>query len=354
MRDVALISYAHSTPVAHSLDGTVEILLPVITEAIESSGLERRDIGFWCHGSCDYLSGQPFSFVAAVDAIGAWPPVVESHVEGDGAFALYEAWVKIQTGECDTALVFANGKCTAADTRRSLALQYDPYYLAPLWPDAHGLAGMQARAAIEAGLMQERDLAAVVARSHRDAANNPRSLRRTGSTVVDELMAAPPRWSPLRDHDLPTPADSAVAIVMATTDIARRLCSRPAVIRGIDHRSDVQHLGRRSPTDIASVRIAAERAGATGRFDVAELHAAYSHEEILLRRALDLDAGRVNPSGGALCSNSIMAAGLARFGEAASHIWNGSADRVLAHATSGPWLQQNLVCVMGAEEEAHG
>ena len=51
--------------------------------------------------------------MAAVDALGAWPPIVESHVETDGAFALYEAWLKIQTGECDTALVFGNGKSSS-------------------------------------------------------------------------------------------------------------------------------------------------------------------------------------------------------------------------------------------------
>jgi acetyl-CoA C-acetyltransferase len=31
---------------------------------------------------------------------------------------------------------------------------------------------------------------------------------------------------------------------------------------------------------------------------------------------------------------------------AASRIWDGSADRAVAHATSGPCLQQNLVCVL--------
>jgi hypothetical protein len=44
-----------------------------------------------------------------------------------------------------------------------------------------------------------------------------------------------------------------------------------------------------------------------------------------------------------------MAAGLARFAEAAESVFSGSADRVLAHCTSGPMLQQNLVCVMEGE-----
>ena len=69
-----------------------------------------------------------------------------------------------------------------------------------------------------------------------------------------------------------------------------------------------------------------------------------------MRDALNLKNGAsVNPSGGALAANPVMAAGLIRIGEAAARITNGSADRALAHATSGPCLQQNLVCVLEGE-----
>ena len=44
----------------------------------------------------------------------------------------------------------------------------------------------------------------------------------------------------------------------------------------------------------------------------------------------------------------MFAAGLARIGMAAQAITAGRADRALGHATSGPALQQNLVCVMEA------
>jgi acetyl-CoA acetyltransferase len=56
----------------------------------------------------------------------------------------------------------------------------------------------------------------------------------------------------------------------------------------------------------------------------------------------------VNPSGGALAANPMMVAGLERIGEAASAIMSGSASRTVAHATSGPCLQQNLVAVLEA------
>jgi acetyl-CoA acetyltransferase len=54
----------------------------------------------------------------------------------------------------------------------------------------------------------------------------------------------------------------------------------------------------------------------------------------------------VNPSGGALAANPLMVAGLIRIGEAARRIMDGDAKRAVAHATSGPCLQQNLVCVL--------
>ena len=94
--------------------------------------------------------------------------------------------------------------------------------------------------------------------------------------------------------------------------------------------------------------MAGRAAGATA-VDVAELHAPFTHQEIVLREALGLgESVSVNPSGGALCGNPMFAAGLARIGEAARQIMTGRAGRALGHATGGPALQQNLVCVMEA------
>ena len=73
----------------------------------------------------------------------------------------------------------------------------------------------------------------------------------------------------------------------------------------------------------------------------------FTHQELVLRRALGLgDDVQINPSGGALAGNPMFAGGLTRIGEAANRILSGDAGRVLGHATSGPALQHNLVCVM--------
>ncbi len=174
MRDVAVVAFAQSPSVRQdAARSELEILTPVIGEAIERSGIARREIGFTCSGSCDYLAGVPFSFVQALDAVGAWPPIRESHVEMDGAWALYEAWVRLQIGDIDSALVYGFGKSSAGDPRDISVAQLDPYYVAPLWPDAVSLAALQARTLLESDGYTERDLAAVVARNLRNAGANP-------------------------------------------------------------------------------------------------------------------------------------------------------------------------------------
>jgi acetyl-CoA acetyltransferase len=121
-------------------------------------------------------------------------------------------------------------------------------------------------------------------------------------------------------------------------------------ITGIDHRVEPHALGARDLTQSVSSRLAAERAGALGGdFDLAELHAPFTHQEIILKRALALGSNvRINPSGGALAANPMMVAGLARIGEAAMRLSRGDGRRAIAHATSGPCLQQNLVCALEA------
>ena len=56
--------------------------------------------------------------------------------------------------------------------------------------------------------------------------------------------------------------------------------------------------------------------------------------------------GGFNPSGGPQSSNPIMATGLVRIAEAAGQIRDNGKSRTLAHSTSGPCLQQNLVCIL--------
>ena len=349
--DVAVIAFAQMPNVrAETALNDVEMLMPVIADVRAKAGLTQADIGFTCSGSTDYLSGQAFSFVSTLDGVGPWPPIQESHVEMDGAWALYEAWVKLQLGDVDTALVYCYGKSAPGPLHEVLSRQLDPYHVAPLWPDAISLAALQARMLLDAGKATEADFAEVVSRSRRNAINNPNAQLAWDSTTA-ELLDEPMMIDPLRKSDCPPITDGACAVILASGDRARELRQRPAWIRGIDHRIEPMALGLRDLTVSVSTRAAAAKAGlSTAPVDVAELHAPFAPQELILREALGLGGhDNVNPSGGPLAANPVMVAGLTRIGEVAQRIMVGTATRGVAHATSGPCLQQNLVTVLEGE-----
>ena len=200
-RPVGVVSFAQYDNVRREdARNEVEMLMPVVAEVFGNIGITKDDVGFICSGSTDYLIGGPFSFVAALDAVGVWPPRAESHVEMDGAWALYEAWVLLQEGEIDAALVYAFGRSSMGDLSEILSVQLDPYYLAPLWPDPTSLAALQAQAMIDKGTASEADFAAVASRSRRSALSNPKAQvaydRSPGGAARRGLRggaAAPPR-----------------------------------------------------------------------------------------------------------------------------------------------------------------
>ena len=342
-RDVAVVGFAHARHTESTFGTTngVEMLAPVFAECYRQTGLDRTDIEFWCSGSSDYLAGRAFSFISAVDTIGAFPPICESHVEMDAAWAFFEAYLKIATGQADTALVYGFGKASAStDLDSALALQLDPYTVAPLWPGRHHMAALQARAGIDAGRWSEGEMASVAARA-------------TGRDER-ELLAEPYVADPLRRHDCPPVTDGAGAIILASGDRARDLVDTPAYVTGIEHIADSAEFGARALTDSPSARAAAVRATRSsgerpdlGGVTVAELHTQYTHQELLLRAALGIgDHVAVTPSGGSLLADPLFSAGLERIGYAANDVMEGRTERALAHATSGHLLQQNLICLL--------
>ncbi len=174
-------------------------------------------------------------------------------------------------------------------------MEMDPYYLAPLGADPLTFAALQARAVIEAGIADERDDGRGRGAVRRDGKSNPHA-QVTGDFDVDQLLherlraraAAPPRRP--ADHRrrrarwCSPPRDRARAAAWSGRRSSPASTTAPSATT------------RRSATstDSPSTRIAAEAAGlGDGPVEVAELQAAFTHEELLLRQALGLgDDGR--------------------------------------------------------------
>src|ERR1700739_1374618 len=243
-RNVAVVGFAHA-PHVRRTDGTtngVEMLMPCFAQIYEELGITQKDIGFWCSGSSDYLAGRAFSFISAIDSIGAVPPINESHVEMDAAWALFEAYIKTLTGEIDTALVYGFGKSSAGILRQILSRQTDPYTVAPLWPDSVSMAGLQARLGLDSGKWTSQQVAQVALASSAPA---ERVDSEKPAKSIDELLNRPYFNDPLRRHDIAPITDGAAAIVLAADGRARELREKPAWITGFDHRIESPSVGGR-------------------------------------------------------------------------------------------------------------
>jgi acetyl-CoA acetyltransferase len=366
LRNVAIVGAAQLPVVARDLHRTsTEMLYPVVRQALADCGVERDAIDFQIAGSVDYMDGRPFGFVAALDVMGSWPPRLDLHLEMDAAFCAYYAWLRMQAGDCDTAIVVGHGKTSEGDPLRVLNLQLDPYYQAPLGLDPISTAALQASAYMARTGASDRDLAVIAARDRTTGARNPDNQVCVAATA-EELLQTPWAVQPLRSGYLPPVGESASCLVLAAEGKAERMCERPVWIQGVDHRTELQSLGARDLSRSASTRVAAEKAlamaglGAATQADIVELFAVTPAEELILCEALGLDphAPRpvINPSGGPLCGHPVMSSGALRLAEAFRQLCGRAgaravpgARRALAHATQGHCLQHNLVWILGTE-----
>lgn len=356
MRDVAIISYVQTPQLRDAgAKNDIELVMDVTSTAMKNVSMTIDDIDFICSGSCDYLGGAAFAFVNAVDALGAVPPKVESHVEMDAAWALYEAWLKMQSGSADSALIYGFGKSSHAEMRFIQTLQLDPYCNQPLWPDSISIAALQARALLDAGVYTEEQFAQVVVNSRQAAMNNSNAQLK-GNVSIADVLAESMLVDPLaKSHCCPI-TDGASSLIMVTRELAEKMIAEgkiksAAFIKGIDHRIEPHALGLRDLTTSASTKVAAKALGIADKaVDVAELYAPFAHQQLILRDALGLgESVNIDPSGGTLAGHVFMSHGLERIGEVAQQIIAGNAGCGVAHATSGACLQQNLVAVLEAK-----
>src|SRR5213083_1098643 len=316
LRNIAVVAFSQAPIVARDEHRVAsEILYPEVRSALDQCDVERAAIDYQVAGSADYIDGRPFGFVTALDVMGSWPAKQDLHLEMDAAFAAYYAWVRMQAGDCDSALVCGYGKNSEGEPERVLNLELDPYYQAPLGLGPSATAALQASAYIARTGATDRDFAQVAARNRAAGAKNPCAQVR--EAVPAATLAATP-WvvEPLRRGYLPPYGDSAVCLVLAAEGKAERMCDRPAWLHGVDQRIEMQTLGARDLSRSAGARLAAERALAMAGLasprdvDVIELSSTTPAEELVLREAMGVEAGAVvNPSGGPLCGHPFMMTG---------------------------------------------
>ena len=200
LRNVAVVGFAQAPIVAADEHHTSpEMLDPVVRAALESAGLERKDVDYQCAGSSDYVDGRAFSFSQVLEVMGSWPPVQDSHVEMDAIWAAHLVWVKMQAEESEVAIVCGFGKTSEGSPAHVLNLQLEPFYAAAIGLDPTSTAALQASAYLARTGVDDRALAEIAARNRQAGARHapPDRVRRQSQPPPP----LPARHAQCRRHD---------------------------------------------------------------------------------------------------------------------------------------------------------
>lgn len=357
-----------------------ELIYEVTRKALDHAGLEIDQIDNIVSASCDTVDGVSISNSFAVDEMGAFMKE-ESKVEQDGAYAAMYAYYRLLTGLWNSCLVVAYGKISDSGPAFYHNMTCDPFLLRPLGVEGISAAALQCRAYGHCYGVSESDSAAVVVKNRRNGSMNDATWLRSPVTAED-VLGSPILASPIRELEAPPVTDGAAAVVLVNERFTADSARPPVWIEGVGFSQDLYYPGYKDLAGSASARAAAamayREAGVKNplkELDMAELTERFAFYELLLYEALGLcrpGKGKnliaegttdreglfpVNPSGGALCADPIMATGLVRIveccrqlrGQAGGHQLPGVVRRALAHGTSGLFLQSNIVFILGGE-----
>ena len=365
------------------LDNDWDLIYPTVKAALKDAGIRHDDIDVCVVGASDYLDGGGISNYTIGDGVGGQLKE-EAKVSMDAAYAFIYAALRLLGGPFEIAIVSGYGKGSeGVDFHWQTHTLFDPFYGQAMGLDALSAAGLQASAYFHRFGVTEEQAALVPIKNKGNAFRNPNAQVRKKLTV-EQVMKSRPLMKPIKREDACPISDGAAALVLATEERARKLCRKtghkPVWLLGMGHSQEAFSLGARDLTVAKAAQAAAKRAYQMARIknplnelDVAEVYEPFGFQELmwyealgfcppgqaaaLLERGVTKMGGKlpVNPSGGALAANPMLATGLVRIIEAAAQVAGRAGPmqvkkrvkRALAASTNGVALQNCAVFILG-------
>lgn len=344
----------------------IDLISAVVSSVFKGTGLSLDDVDFVIDSGSDVLDGRSISNCGFLGAMGAHHKE-ESRVEEDGLWAALYGVTKIKaTGE-GLGLIIAYSKPSESDVDLFYTSQVEPFYQRPVGFSHLAASGIQAQRYLARHKVSEKDLAKLVAKRWSSAAAG-------GDVLIDALpeasdvLASPEAALPLRRMMMSRPVDGAVAVLLASEHIARRVSRAPVWVTGMGSSADAHAFASRKPDTLAACEaagtMALKKAGwSKAKADVCEISASSAVTELMVLEAIGLAAeGKgighaekdgVNLSGGALPADPIMATGLVRLSQAARQLATPevydlkSPSSAIVHGWGGVGMQTH--CVMTLE-----
>jgi acetyl-CoA C-acetyltransferase len=347
----------------------VDLISDVVAGVLRGSGLRIEDVDFVIDCGSDILDGRSISNCGFLGAMGAHHKE-ESRVEEDGLWATIYGATKIGSGSAEVGLLIAYSKPSESEVRAFYSSQCEPFYQRPVGFDHVAACGLQAQLYLARHGLSDELFAEVTAADWAKAVANP-AVQAADAPTAEQVRASEMAAAPLHQLELSHPVDGAVAVLLASKRVAERVTPTPVWITGIGTAMDQHSFALREHDALTACRAAAEgayrRAGidSPGSASLAEVSAGSAASQLMVLEALGLaEPGHggdlytegsevaINPSGGSLPADPIMATGLVRLSEASLQLAGRTehgppdASSAIVHGAGGVGMQNHCVVTL--------
>jgi len=362
-----------------------DLVRQAVKAVFEDAGITPKDVDGVVYGSMpsmmEGVAYNHFYFADALRVVGK--PLLRTETCGStGQSVAHTAIHWVASGMADVVLAIASEKEHEGDAQATMMTILEPFLLVVIGgaPVAFSLQSREWMGYYHIDDDKAREAASIVSvDSHNGGLANPFAHIRVQLTKED-VSKAPIITYPVRLYDVCPVSDGACAVLFASEEKAKKICKKPAWVKGMGFRGEEYFIGDSNKavwqSTIEASKEAYKQAGITNplkELDVAEVYNPFSYQELMFLECLGLcppaeapdyvikgtfsPGGELpcDPSGGVLCTNPIGAAGLIRVAEAALQVTGKAGEHqvegaklALSHAMGGA-EQFNGITILGSE-----
>ncbi|MBP1723903.1 MAG: Propanoyl-CoA C-acyltransferase [Deltaproteobacteria bacterium] len=377
-RNVAIVATGQTDHRSKRPDvNIVEMINEAVRRCLADAHMTMDQIDAIVIGNMEHFEGIFFTEMWSVDGAGSLLKHGMKITTGGttGSSLAQAGYYHVASGLFDTVMTIGWEKQSEGETTAGLIFQADPLWERATMSGAIGSFAGSATAYMHKYGITEEQAAKVAVKNRKNAMNNPHAHLKMDLTV-EQVLSSKMLAYPIKILDMCPTSDGACAMIFASEQKAKKICTDPAWVIAAVTRHDQPFGGDLEMVmNLRTLRSAAEEAYRIAGihepfrdFDVAELYEPCTFAELSWYQAMGfcgpgeegklMDSGAtqmggelpVNPSGGVLSTNCIGATAMIRVAEAAIQVMGKGGkrqvpgvNRAIATGFGGSWWSDVMI-----------
>ena len=377
-RNVAIVATGQTDHRSKRPDvNIVEMINEAVRRCLDDAKMTMEEVDAVVIGNMEHFEGIFFTEMWSADAAGSFLKHGMKITTGGttGSSLALGGYYHVASGLFDTVMTIGWEKQSEGETTAGLIFQADPLWERATMSGAIGSFAASATAYMHKYGITEEQAAKVAVKNRKNAINNPHAHLKLDMTVEHVLQSRMLAY-PIKMLDMCPTSDGACAMIFASEEKAKKICTNPAwVIAGVTRHDQPFGGDLEMLMNLRTLRSASEEAYTIAGIkdplrdlDVAELYEPCTFAELSWYEAAGfcgpgeggklIDSGAtymdgelpVNPSGGVLSTNCIGATAMIRVAEAAIQIMGKggkrqvpNVKRAMATGFGGSWWSDVMI-----------